>query len=293
MAYTGQELESTWNRWADIKSATNRLARWPFVTITISKKGNSVISRYKQAQKELRDQEIRNRETKLQAELMSRFIESPDRNVIITGEALNFAFDRLGQSVEAKEVPLSSQITREELEKVQLQTRGGLGYDPHQVIADNGAVVWPLYFLAGQFDNSRQMIEKDIQGLMASLNYGVPADPMKVASVDRKLGEFFAAARESVATHFVDWAEIHRFEKQFRNHIRLLATNEALHWHDGGLNCRAGSLADLLDHMYRNDLRFAPTNEAGLRLYVRLHRTLTGFKEARGKVEQVQVALSN
>lgn len=217
------------------------------------------------------------RERSFQQELRrSRF--NPPATEIWSGKALNDLLANI-QKTEAgnpglrgPSVPLDPEMLRN------IGVTAGTGAGGNVTMLQNGKVAWPLLLQREQFAQEREMIDRLVSEAFRQIGSGA-LDAGTLSSLNDAVSRLRSSLRSAVADLPPnEYINSLRFMNQLASSIAALQDPSYRAMLKGQLGAQGNTVAELVDHMSRQGLRFAPAAQGAERYYTALHQALMAYE---------------
>jgi hypothetical protein len=198
----------------------------------------------------------------------------PTQEEIWSGEALNTIFNDLknaeSMGLAAPSVPLDPQVL------AQINLNSGDTYVGAGVLRNLKTFDWPWILRQSAFDATRQAVEQALRTAVAQVKTG-GVDIMLVNTVNTAV----STAEEQVGNMVQDqditptqYVDAMRYLKEIKSSLEVLQTNDAANYFNGTYQARGATVAQLVQNMAAQGLKFAPAPPADETAYSSLYRSL-------------------
>lgn len=200
---------------------------------------------------------------------------NPPRTLIWSGEALNQLLRAIkdGQShgLTGPEVPLSPEVVRH-INVTSGTTPGGVG-----VLKDGGKLTWPIALRQPSFDEQRNQLNKMFQQA---------ADQAPSGQVDigllNNIGSSLKELQRGLDAHVDDlspgqFIEASRYARDLKAGYQVLQQGDVAKYFKPNWTPRGSTVAELVQQMTSEGLRFAPATSGEESYYTSLHRSLVDY----------------
>jgi hypothetical protein len=214
--------------------------------------------------------------TRSQAASLDWARKDPPATFIWSGQALNDLLRSVGNSGDKLSRGPNIPLEDETLKGINLtdgSSRGNIG-----LLKDGGKVNWPLPLLENQYDEARKRLSKNLMWAVQQLKEKDPLDKSTLRDIQadyKTLNERLAASVSDLSPS--QYIESRRFLNQLGEAVRALedpkAGNYFSSWSPKGKN-----VAELLNHMLKEGLKFAPATGGDEASYRSLYQALKAYE---------------
>jgi hypothetical protein len=200
----------------------------------------------------------------------------PSATKIWSGDALNQllrAAIKSGRLNRGPNVPLEEDNLKH-INLTDRSSRGNVG-----LLKDGGKLQWPLVLKEAQFDETTTKLGLEIQNAVQHLK---EKQPVPVATL-RDADTLFKTLTDKLNDSADDmspaqYIEAKRYLNQVGNAIRALKDPKAGNFFNNTWNAKGKTVAELVDHMNREGLEFAPATSGDEAAYRSLYNALRSFE---------------
>jgi len=202
--------------------------------------------------------------------------KDPPATFIWSGQALNDLLRSVGNSGDKLNRGPNIPLEDDTLKSINLtdgSSRGNIG-----LLKDGGKVTWPLPLHDSQYDEARKQLSKNLIWAVQQLKDKDPIDRATLRDIQRdyrKLNDLLAAGVSDMSPS--QYIESRRFLNQLGESIRALedpkAANYFSSWTPKGKN-----VAELVSHMLKEGLKFAPATGGDEAAYRSLYQALKAYE---------------
>jgi len=190
-----------------------------------------------------------------------------------TAMALNILLDDL-RDLQSKGVqPPDTALDTESLGRVNVlvgRTNGNPG-----ALKNNGRLNWPTVFQGQEFQSEREMITRLAPQVIEQARHGQVTDLARLDEAVKKLHQNLLAKIAIIPT--TTYVRANRFLTQLDDAIRILRLPDAGNYFNEIYAARGSTAGELVRHMTRLDLHFAPPVEGDASAYRALHQVLAAY----------------
>lgn len=198
-----------------------------------------------------------------------------DEVEVTSGRALNHILDAVVAAEAAGAKGPSAYLQPRLLEETRFGTPAG---EALNLVRQSRRLPFPAAFAAPELADLRDLLEKDLAAVSAPVLTGKPADPTKLAKLEETLKRVEAAAAPVIRNQsFEDAIVSRKFLNQFGTAVRGLKANGGAGLVVPTWATEGASVAELVKHMTKFKLRFAPAPLGGESTYFALHRALAAY----------------
>jgi hypothetical protein len=198
----------------------------------------------------------------------------PTQTDIWSGESLNAILDDLKNAESMgrpfPSVPLDPQVL------AHINLNSGDTYVGAGMLRNLKQFDWPWILRQSAFDAMRQSVEQALRTAVAQVKAGnldialVNTVNTTVSAAEEQVGNM-AQAQEITPTQLVDGM---RYLREIKSSLQVLQTNDAANYFNGTYNARGATVAQLVQNMAAQGLKFAPAPPEDETYYNSLHRSL-------------------
>jgi len=194
---------------------------------------------------------------------------------ILSGRALNTLLDSIqktGKLSGGPAVPLEEDVVRRV--NVTGGTSGNVG-----LLKDGGKLNWPEGFQGEQFEEPRKRLTRNIALAVQTLKDGEAVRPDVVRDI-RADAKTIAETLDETANDLSppQYIEARRFLRQLENAVAALADPKVVNYFNNNWQARGKTAAELVAHMTRNGLRFAPAAAGDEAAYRAVYQALRAYE---------------
>jgi hypothetical protein len=228
-------------------------------------------------------EDVREQERVLQ---LRRARNDPPETEITNGTALNQLLNHLavlqGQGLVGPVIPLDPEMLRQ----INVFPAGSRSANSIGVMFQVDNLHWPMALRMDFFDDERQEVTKLLLQLAAEAESN-SVDFTKVRSLNALLQNMMGKLREhrDDITIMQD-IEARRFIREIQGAANTLQTPNVGNFFNGKWSARGNTVAELVDHMSRQGLRFAAAVSGNEPAYIALHRAMADYDLALTQVTQ-------
>jgi len=217
--------------------------------------------------------QIQQREAATELERARRNAQATD---IWSGRALNELLRstlRTGKLVQGKTVPLEED-TLKHINLSDGASNGNVG-----LLKDGGKLTWPAALQEAAFEEPRERLSKNLRLAVFKLKEKDPLTPAELNNIEAdykalstRLGD---SADELTAAQYI---ESKRYLNQVGLAIKALRNPKVANHFNNTWNAKGKTVAELVDHMRKEGLRFAPAAPGDEASYTSLYQALRAFE---------------
>ncbi len=218
-------------------------------------------------------------------EQLRRTRNDPPITEVWSGKSLNDLLTDLVKIDSPGALAGSPSLSEDILQKINVTTgksEGNIG------IIKSGKLLWPLLLRRTTYDRERNQIDRLLaeataQAPRSQVSATVLEDLVKLVNVmERKLVASVQSAGNAASFTPAMYVDARGFLHQVDNAVKLLQQPDAANYLNGKYVARGQNVADLVQYMKENGLRFAPATGGSEAAYVALHRILRDFDVQHG-----------
>lgn len=229
--------------------------------------------RFERQQREQDEQtRLANARTSNETKTLVRLRDNPAEQNIVSGQTLNFMWERLGTRVEL----LAQRAALKDLDLTMVRFQTVRGASPEtfsETIDENGQVLWPTVLQIPELADIRRNISYSISQAHQAAKVGQSATEHYQAALQLVPTLQRSASSRSARNGVAAWKVAKEFCESLRRTLVLASTGERDRV-QSLLTYRPKDTADLVRHMRLNNLRFAPSAEGTGTTYQRIHQAL-------------------
>lgn len=195
-----------------------------------------------------------------------------------SGQSLNVLLNSaaaLPPQGQGPNIPLDEEL----LSKINLNTgKGGVNFG---LLKNDGNLTWPTALLdlkpAAEAQELRDQLQRRTKEAVEQAKNGA-LDPNTMRELEKsseRLQKLLLAQVGDLA--FADYSEGKRYLGQFNDGLRALREPNAKEFANGKFKLQAGTVAELIEHMNKHGLKFAPAAPGDEAAYSALHRALADY----------------
>src|SRR5262245_21680067 len=213
---------------------------------------------------------------RVQQQELRRSRNDPPLTEIYSAKPLNDLLMELqklhGRGVQPTEVVLAEEVVR------QVDVTTGKGGGHAGILKDDGRLAWPVALRTYLAREQRQRVEDLVQEAISQAKNGRQA-----AAALRDLDQTFRQLNQDLREAVRDippgqFIEAKRFLRHLDDALRVLQQPDAANHFNGKYTARGKSVAELVQHMTKEGLRFAPAVAGDEAAYIALHRALVAYE---------------
>jgi hypothetical protein len=216
---------------------------------------------------------------------LQRAQNDPPPTELWSGQSLNVLLQsaaNLPPQGQGPNIPLDEEL----LNKINLNT--GKGSINFGLLKNEGNLSWPTALLdlkpAGEAQELRDQLQRRAKEALEQAKKG-PVDPNTVKELEKSSERLQKLLLAQVGDlPFADYSESKRYLGQLNDGLRALREPNAGDFANGKFKLKAGSVADLIQHMTKHGLKFAPATPGDESAYGALHRALADYSVAVSKL---------
>jgi hypothetical protein len=216
---------------------------------------------------------------------LQRALNDPPVTELWSGQSLNVLLQSaatLPPQGQGPNIPLDEEL----LNKINLNTgKGGINFG---LLKNEGNLSWPTALLdlkpAAESQELRDQLQRRAKEAFEQAKKG-PVDPNTVKELEKSSERLQKLLLAQVGDlPFADYSESKRYLGQLNDGLRALREPNAGDFANGKFKLKAGSVADLIQHMTKHGLKFAPATPGDESAYGALHRALADYSVAVSKL---------
>jgi hypothetical protein len=230
----------------------------------------------------IRDTAPKMREREMATDL-DRARKDPPATEVWSGRSLNELLRSI-QSLGSLNRGPNIALDEDTLKSINLSggARGNVG-----MLRDGGKLSWPLPLQEAQFSENRDRLAKNLRRAVADLQGKDPVEPALL----RDINNDFKALNEKVSASADDlspgqYIEAKRFLNQLASAVRALSDPKAVNYFNNTWNAKGKTVAELVAHMTKEGLVFAPAAPGDEAAYSSLYQSLRQFEAGMHQGEQ-------
>ncbi len=236
----------------------------------------SLVRETRRFEKQQREQDeqtrLANARSSNETKTLVRLRDNPAEQNIVSGQTLNFLWERLGTRVEL--LAQRGALKDLDLTMVRFQTvRGASPETLSETIDENGKVLWPSVLQIPELADIRRNISYSISKAHQAAKVGQSATVHYQAALQLVPSLQRTACSRTARDGIAAWKVAKQFCESLRRTLALASTGECDRV-QSLLTYRPKNTADLVRHMRLNNLRFAPSAEGTGTTYQRIHQAL-------------------
>jgi hypothetical protein len=197
---------------------------------------------------------------------------------VLDGRALNTLLDHMvreqGRGEKGPRVELNQDLLKS-INVTGADTRGNVG-----LLKNNGKLDWPLPLQGSEFADSRERLTKQIADAVQQAQFNQPVDAGKLKDMRAELGRLDEALDRSARDNDLlpsQFVEARRFTNQLGDAVRALEDPSVSKFFTGKWAPKGKDVAELVQYMGANGLRFAPAVAGDADAYLSLYHALVAF----------------
>jgi len=218
-------------------------------------------------------QDVRDREMNTD---LNRARKDPPATEIWSGRSLNDllrSINNAGRLSRAPSVPLEEDMLRG-INLTDQSSRGNIG-----LLKDGGKLNWPLPLQDTSYDEARKRLSRNMVLAVQQLKDKDPLQPGTLADMRAD----YKAINDRLTSNVGDlppsqYIEARRYLNQLDDAIRALEDPRATNFFNNTWTAKGKNVAELVDHMKSNGLRFAPAAPGDEGAYSALYQALRNFE---------------
>jgi hypothetical protein len=198
----------------------------------------------------------------------------PTQEDIWSGESLNAIFNDLknaeSMGLATASVPLDPQVL------AHINLNSGDTYVGAGVLRNLKTFDWPWILRQSAFDDMRKMVELALRTAVAQVKTGsidinlVNTVTTAINTAEQQV-DTMVQGQDITPTQYVEGMS---YLKEFKQSLQVLQTNDAANYFNGTYNARGATVAQLVQNMASQGLKFAPAPPADDTYYNSLYRSL-------------------
>jgi hypothetical protein len=222
----------------------------------------------------IRDTAPKMRERQMATEL-DRARKDPPATEVWSGRSLNELLRSI-QSLGPLNRGPNIALDEDALKSINLSAgaRGNVG-----MLRDGGKLSWPLPLQEAQFSEQRDRLAKNLRRAVADLQGKDPAEPALLRDINndfKALNEKVSASADDLSTG--QYIEAKRFLHQLASAVKALSDPKAVNYFNNTWNAKGKTVAELVAHMTKEGLAFAPAASGDEAAYSSLYQSLRAFE---------------
>jgi hypothetical protein len=216
---------------------------------------------------------IRDREIAIELDRARKDATSTD---ITSGKALNTllaSVQKMGNLTRGASIPLDEEVLKN------INLSGGTSAGNIALLKDGGKLSWPETLLEAVFDEPRKRLSDNLRLAVAAVKDREPIDNARMRDIrgdfktlNDKLSEL---ANELAPSQYV---EARRFLNQLNAAIKALSDPKVGNYFNNTWNAKGRTVAELVNHMTREGLTFAPAAPGDEAAYRAVYQALRAFE---------------
>lgn len=217
---------------------------------------------------------------------LSRAVAVTDPSKLATGESLNVI---LAAAVAAQAKSKGAKVDSAYLPpNLMAEVRfAGPNGSAINMLRTAGKLEFPTAFSDGPLAALRPTLNRDFAAATVPVLAGKPADLLKVAGLEVTIKKVHETLNTLVKDmDFETATDARRFVNQLDETVKVLKSPTAVALIDPNWATQGTSVADLVKHMAKYQLRFGPAAKGGEEAYLTLHHGLIAYLYALGQVSQ-------
>jgi hypothetical protein len=183
--------------------------------------------------------------------------------------------DRRAARAPVPKVPLEKDVLKS-INVISDKDTGSIG-----LLKNQGKLSWPPALRAPEFATQRESLDSLVpQTILQAIQGGVDADRLKeLRETVNKMEDQLAKDKKAPASAIAqltpgDYIKTQRYLTQLKEALGVLGQPDAGNYFNGKYAPRGETVADLVEHMTKEGLRFAPAEAGDETSYKNLHRAL-------------------
>jgi hypothetical protein len=207
---------------------------------------------------------------------LDRARKDPPATEIWSGQALN----ALLRSVQSSRLNRASSPSLEEdsLKNINLSdrsSRGNIG-----MLKDGGKLSWPASLQESQFDEARKRLSKNLRRAVDQVkNDKEPVEPALLRDINGDFKSLNSTLNESADDLSpAQYIEAKRYLNQLAAAIRALSDSKVTNYFNNTWNAKGKNVAELVSHLTREGLSFAPATPGDEAAYNALYVALRNYE---------------
>lgn len=201
---------------------------------------------------------------------------NPPATTIWSGKALNSLLDYLiaqqGRGAKGPDVPLSEDILKS-INLTSGDSRGNAG-----LLRNEGKLQWPLPLMGKDFKEARESLNRNLQTAAKTAITGSDPEPNVLHDLKEDLRKLNESVDGSVTKLSPDqWIEARRYLRLVNNAVTSLENGSAAKVLNNNWTAQGKGVAQLIDYMSKNGLRFAEATPRDESAYTALYHALAAF----------------
>jgi hypothetical protein len=173
------------------------------------------------------------------------------------------------------QVPLDEDLLRR-VNITSTKSGGNLG-----LLKNEGRLSWPAALSGAEFRQEQDRLNRLAQEAVSQASTNLRVDPGTLQQmsndVDRLQGQLSKSVRELTPAQYI---EARQFLNSFEDALKALRQPDVGNHFTGKYAAKAKSVGELVEHMTKNGLQFAPATAGDQSAYLALHRALAAYDYA-------------
>jgi len=270
---TAALTSATGQYWKDIQSA--RITREQSRQMALETQRRRIMEEAAYERMKPTAQDLRDRE--LMADLV-RARRDPPPTEVWSGKALNdllrsVATTGSGKLNRGPNIPLEDEMLRN-INVTDSASRANLG-----LLKDGGNLAWPLSLKEAPFDEARKRLDRN---LILAVRQIKDKDPLDRAML-KDIRADFQAMNDRLAASVGDlspsqYIESRRYLNQLEDAVKALEDPKVINLYHNLWKARGGNVAELMNNMIKDGLRFAPATPGDEGSYSGLYQALRAYE---------------
>jgi len=207
---------------------------------------------------------------------LDRARKDPPLTEVWSGKALNELLRSIKNSGLTNRGP-NLALDEDTLKNVNLSdnsSRGNVG-----MLKDGGKLSWPLSLQEPQFDEARKRLGNNLLHAVVDLKNKDPIEAGKLRTINIDFKELNTKLNDSAdELSPAQYIEAKRYLNQLGAAIRALSDKNAVKYFDNTWNAKGKNVAELVSHMTKEGLQFAPATPGDEASYTSLYQSMRAFE---------------
>jgi hypothetical protein len=197
---------------------------------------------------------------------------------IWSGRALNTLLNSINKSSQALNKGPKIELDDESLRNINLTDnaiQGNIG-----MLKNNGQLFWPRAFQEAQFDKPRKRLDRNLKIAVTDLKSKEPVERGVLNDIEadmKDLEEQLASKKTVDSMSVTNWMEARKYLNQLRRAVRSLSDPRAANYFNNTWTAKGRTVAELVSHLQKEGLRFAPAAPGDEAAYNALYQALRSF----------------
>jgi hypothetical protein len=214
---------------------------------------------------------------KARLEAIRRARNQPPLSEIWSGQALNILMDSINkmqaQGVRGPTVPLDPDVLRK------INVKSGAGEGNPGLLRDGGRLSWPLMLRTSAYKTQRQRLDKLSAAAYKQLSQGGAVEADTVIAMQDAVNKLFAQLKRNIQQIPVsDYMTMRRYLSELGQSVTALENDPNVgNYVTGKWSARGDTVADLVQNMTAQGLRFAPATHGNENAYTALHSAMVAY----------------